>query len=341
MGAHKFLKHNKAIQTIKKMKAIVFDTVKKKLLVLLILYCLYHFINENDDDIAFADSLSPKTISIMAVGDSIGYNVDEKDLTNLDKIIQNNTDIFIFNLEGVLSKNPFPLNNINMLKECHGFPKYQSTFVTDYTFVDYLKLAPITIANLANNHIFDCDINGIKETKKILMEKDILSVGAGQNLKEACEPLIIQSEEGLRIMFVSYNFVLKKLVSAQTNHAGGASIEGCKHDYNKMKLQNKADIIIASIHLGYWSSHVSARQIDVVQHLFDSGVDIVIGHSPHIPQAIQKTKTIEGEKLAFFSLGNFILKPDYVMPLEAHTTIVPKITIDTENNIMNVTIYSV
>lgn len=323
------------------MKAFVFEMVKKFFLVL-ILFCSYYFVNENDGDVkVFADSLSPKTVSIMAVGDSIGYNIDEKDLTNLDKIIQNNTDIFIFNLEGVLSKNPFPLNNINRLEECQGFPKYQSTFVTDYTFVDYLKLAPITIANLANNHIFDCDINGIKETKKILIEKDILSLGAGQNLKEACEPLIIQSDKGLRIMFVSYNFVLKKLVSAQTDHAGGASMEVCSHDYNKMRLQNKVDVIIASIHLGYWSSHVSARQIDVVQHLFDSGVDVVIGHSSHIPQAIQKTKTLEGEKLAFFSLGNFILRPDYEMSSEAHTTIVPKITIDTENNIMNVAIYPV
>jgi poly-gamma-glutamate capsule biosynthesis protein CapA/YwtB (metallophosphatase superfamily) len=92
---------------------------------------------------------------------------------------------------------------------------------------------------LANNHIFDCGIEGIKETKRVLMEKGILSVEVGRNLKEACEPLFIQSNEGLRIVFVSYNFVLKDLVSAQSNRAGGVSIDSCNHDYNKIRLQNQ------------------------------------------------------------------------------------------------------
>ena len=45
--------------------------------------------------------------------------------------------------------------------------------------------------------------------------------------------------------------------------------------------------------------------------------------------------------MAFFSLGNFILRPDYLMPAKAHTTIVTKLDINTENNIMNVTRYPV
>ena len=73
----------------------------------------------------------------------------------------------------------------------------------------------------------------------------------------------------------------------------------------------------------------------------------MIGHSPHMPQAIGKITTTEEEggvaeeKLAFFSLGNFILRPDYIMPSQAHTTIVPKLDINAESNIMNVTIYTV
>ena len=66
-----------------------------------------------------------------------------------------------------------------------------------------------------------------------------------------------------------------------------------------------------------------------------------------MPQAIgtitttEKGREGEGEKLAFFSLGNFILRPDYIMPSQAHTTIVPKLDINAESKIMNVTIYPV
>ena len=287
--------------------------------------------------LAEATTSSPEEIvSIMAVGDSIGYNIENENLSNLGTIIHNSTDIFIFNLEGVLADDASLRNSSSSAVICEGFPSRQSTFVSNSTFVDHLKLAPITIANLANNHVFDCGVEGIKETRKVLIEKNILSVGAGQDLQEACEPLLVQ-REGFRIAFVSYNFMLEDLVSAQANRSGGASMDACNHDYNNIRLQKGADLIIASIHLGYWSPDVNEAQVKVVQHLFDSGVDMVIGHSPHMPQAIAATK---GGNLAFFSLGNFILRPDYIMPELAHTTIVPKIDFYADNTV-NVTIYPV
>jgi poly-gamma-glutamate capsule biosynthesis protein CapA/YwtB (metallophosphatase superfamily) len=141
----------------------------------------------------------------------------------------------------------------------------------------------------------------------------------------------------LRIAFVSYNFVNNDLVSVQANRAGGANMDACNHDYNNIRSQKGADLIIASIHLGYWSPVINEEQFEVVQHLFHSGVNIVIGHSSHMPQAIGATKA---GNLAFFSLGNFILRPDYTMPPLAHTTIVPKIDIYADNTV-NVTIYPV
>ena len=302
--------------------------------VCVILLLQFYYTRSN---LAEATTSSPEEIvSIMAVGDSIGYNIENENLSNLGTIIHNSTDIFIFNLEGVLADDASLRNSSSSAVICEGFPSRQSTFVSNSTFVDHLKLAPITIANLANNHVFDCGVDGIKETRKVLIEKNILSVGAGQDLQEACEPLLVQ-HEGFRIAFVSYNFMLEDLVSAQANRAGGASMDACNHDYNNIRLQKGADLIIASIHLGYWSPDVNEAQVKVVQHLFDSGVDMVIGHSPHMPQAIAATK---GGNLAFFSLGNFILRPDYIMPELAHTTIVPKIDFYADNTV-NVTIYPV
>jgi poly-gamma-glutamate capsule biosynthesis protein CapA/YwtB (metallophosphatase superfamily) len=160
---------------------------------------------------------------------------------------------------------------------------------------------------LANNHIFDCSSEGVKETKRVLTENSILSVGAGQDLHEACEPLFIQAKD-LGLAFVSYNFVIKDLVSADTHHGGAATLDACNHDYNSLKVEKGVDLIIASIHLGKWSANIKKEQVEIIQNLFDSGADIVIGHSPHIPQAIMATK--DG-RLAFFSLGNFIFDQNF------------------------------
>lgn len=54
------------------------------------------------NNLATATSSSAEDmLSIMAVGDSIGYNIDSKKLSNLSQIIKA-PDIFIFNSEGVL-----------------------------------------------------------------------------------------------------------------------------------------------------------------------------------------------------------------------------------------------
>ncbi len=162
------------------MKVIVFNNGIAIFFILLLFYYSSQFINNNNNNIAFSSSFSSSSdeqrVSLMAVGDSIGYNTNHEDLTNLDSIIPKNTDIFIFNLEGILVADSSILDNSLSLEECEGFPSEQSTFVADSTFADYLKLAPITIANLANNHIFECGPKGIQETKRVLMEKDILSV---------------------------------------------------------------------------------------------------------------------------------------------------------------------
>jgi poly-gamma-glutamate capsule biosynthesis protein CapA/YwtB (metallophosphatase superfamily) len=296
-------------------------------LICFLILCFYSTINNTF-------GIESSVLSITAVGDTTGNRIKKENLSSalsseIGDIIKS-SDLFIFNLEAVLvgSKENVP--------KCEGFPYEQSVFVSNSTFADYLKLAPITIANLANNHILDCNSEGINETKRVLTEKGIYSVGAGQNLEEACEPLFIKYN-GLDIAFVSYNFVLPHLVSADTNHPGAASLSVCNHDYGNFRLHNGIDLIVASMHLGLWSPDVNKEQLKVVDYLIKAGVDIVIGHSPHMSQAIVSTE--EGE-LAFFSLGNFIFRPDYEMPSLAHTTIMPKINLYKDNR-MNITIYPV
>ncbi len=283
---------------------------------LALLYLLSFNSNSNSSE-------SKQSLSIMAAGDSIGYNVQSKDLSDLQNLI-NGTDIFIFNLEG-------SLRDSNDAPRCKGFWEVQSVLTSDTTFVRHMKLAPLTIANMANNHILDCGSEGIERTKRILDEQNILHLGAGRNLEEACKPLFV-NVKGYRLVFVSYDFVLTDRLSASPSRAGAATLDACDHDYRKMRTEG-TDLVIASVHYGYWSANVTQGQVELVKRLFDSGVDVVIGHSPHIPQAIM----VKDGKLAFFSLGNFVFRPDYEMPPLAYTTIVPRINVYKDK--IEITIY--
>jgi poly-gamma-glutamate synthesis protein (capsule biosynthesis protein) len=261
-------------------------------------------------------------VSIVAVGDSIGYNIKLENLSHLSDLIV--SDIFIFNLEGALTEP-------NNIQECRKLPN-QSLLTSSPNFVGYMKLAPVTIANLANNHVLDCGPNGLEEGKRYVLDHGMLYVGAGKNLAEACDPLFVEVND-MKIAFLSYNFVQLDLVSADASAAGAASLDGCDHDYDS--IGSKADVIVASIHIGIWSEKVDEEQIKIVNRLFDSGVEVVIGHSAHMPQAVM---TRDG-KVAFFSLGNFIFRPDYEMPSKAHAAIMPRI--DIYNDRIDVTVYPI
>lgn len=82
------------------------------------------------------------------------------------------------------------------------------------------------------------------------------------------------------------------------------SYEGIKKFYinlDKLKQQNP-DLIIASFHWGKEASTTpDGNQIQLAHQAIDNGVDLVIGHHPHVIQGIEKYKG----KYIVYSLGNF------------------------------------
>ena len=284
-----------------------------------IFFIVIYLINE--------DMVSSQPLSIIAVGDSIGYNVKGTDLNHLPILI-GDADIFLFNLEGVV------IDSAHNLSKCKALPN-QSILQASSSFLEFMRLGQITIGSLANNHVLDCGPEGLDETKENLERYNILSVGAGLDIDESCEPLIV-NVKNRRLAFVSYNFIQTDFVSADISKAGTAVFDACQHDYDEIRTQG-ADIIIASVHNGLWSleGKVSEEQLKLVNKLFDGGVDIVIGHSPHIPQSVM----VRDGKVAFFSLGNFVFRPDIQMPALAHTAIFSKLEIYPER--IEVAIYPI
>jgi hypothetical protein len=100
---------------------------------------------QNNNNLAIAAESSEKTVSIMAVGDSIGYKIKHEKLSNLHNIIHNNTDIFIFNLEGVLAADSSFLDNSNSIEECKGF-----TFLSVY-FCNRIYICRLSQISSNNN----------------------------------------------------------------------------------------------------------------------------------------------------------------------------------------------
>jgi hypothetical protein len=263
---------------------------------------------------------SNSSVIICLVGDCSGYNIVKSDSKQSDPLgsirpLINQSDIFLFNMECVILR-PDQLNS------AVKYPN-QSSFISSPDFVGYLKVANITVANMANNHILDGGATGIEETQKSFSNQGIYYLGAGINAKEACQPLIL-TVKGTRIGFLSYNQVNPSVFSAGKDNPGTGSFLTCNVTKNIRYLKERSDVVIVSLHWGpSWSDKIDDYQIATARQLSDAGADLVIGHHPHVLQAIGRYNNT----LVLYSLGNFILNPDYEMPADAHTSVIAFIEI--------------
>lgn len=180
-------------------------------------------------------------------------------------------DLSIGNLEGVLSDRDLD----NAFKKPFSFKG-----ASKYTNI--LKEAGIEAVNIANNHTRDFGSEGFRDTIKILKNAKISYFGEGN--------LALVNLKGKNFGFAGergWNLGAKKQI---------------KLDIDTLK-QMGADIIIFSFHFGEERENIpNDIQRELAHYAIDNGVDLVIGHHPHVLQGIEEYK---GKKIVY-SLGNFI-----------------------------------
>lgn len=204
-------------------------------------------------------------------------------------------DLAIANLEVPVKAG----TEFNEFKERYHFADIEATR-------QVLGLLNIGMVSLANNHVYDLKMDGLKATIELLDEMKILHTGAGWK-QEHVEPVIVHLG-AKHIAFLAY---VDMGTNPKTEHFSELfinyfSLENVLSDVKK--IRNQADIVIVSIHWGVdYSFYPTSTQVELARKMTDNGVDIVMGHHPHTLQPYQKT----GEKIVFYSLGGLTFG-DYV-----------------------------
>jgi poly-gamma-glutamate capsule biosynthesis protein CapA/YwtB (metallophosphatase superfamily) len=178
--------------------------------------------------------------------------------------------------------------------------------------VHVLTAAGIDHCSLANNHILDWGIPGLKETMQTLDNAGIDFSGAGNNEFEASEPALLETETG-RVLVFSYGTPGSGIPLTWAAKAGIPGINllpdfGEKEiryiRYNVESRKKKKDVVVFSIHWGgNWGYKIPAEQKHFARQLIDhAGVDMIFGHSSHHPLGIE----IYNKKLIIHGAGDFI-----------------------------------
>ena len=250
------------------------------------------------------------TIKFLAAGDNIIHSNIYEDA--FDRAREDTPEYNFFDMyEGIaefvaLSDIAFINQETPIAGEEYGYSGYPN-FNSPNEAGDALVDLGFDIVNIANNHMLDKWESGLLNYIDYFETKDVLLLGAYRNA-ENYDRIRVYEEQGVKIAFLSYTYGTNGMVLP----AGSEHIIPLPSDEVLIRQINLAkeagDLVFVSMHWGEedWFT-LSDRQKHFAQLMVDMGVDVIIGHHPHVVQPVEWAENADGHQtLIIYSLGNLI-----------------------------------
>jgi poly-gamma-glutamate capsule biosynthesis protein CapA/YwtB (metallophosphatase superfamily) len=211
----------------------------------------------------------------------------------------NNSDLIVSNFEAVISSN-------RMEKRAD---KYSNLQFTDKSFVHHASAISVKkLFTLGNNHIHDLGEEGAVQTREYLSNHENVDCFGLGTLADVRKPYIYESG-GIRVGFLAVSTSEPEVNSIL---AGKDKIGVL--DYNDpcifSIIESTREVVDYFVILPHWGleyiNYPSHNQRDMAKKWIDAGVDLIIGHHPHVIQGKEQYKG----KWIYYSLGNYIF-PDF------------------------------
>ena len=200
----------------------------------------------------------------------------------------NSADMRIFNLEVPLTDKENPI------------AKCGPNLVAPTSNVKGIKALNPSLITLANNHILDQGIQGLKSTEGILDSSEIPFVGIGDNLYEASKPYILQRD---RLKIGVYACSEHEFSIATENTPGANPFDPLESFDHIQNLKAKCDYVIVLYHGGKEHYRYPSPYLQkVCRKMAQKGADLVVCQHSH---CIGCYEEYEGSAI-IYGQGNFL-----------------------------------
>lgn len=163
------------------------------------------------------------------------------------------------------------------------------------------------IVSIANNHMADKGEVGLRGTIDFWESQPVVMIGGYRNYEDYKKIRTIE-RDGVKIALLSYTYSTNGLSLPKNTELYIPYI-----DYAEIKTQVEAakkiaDLVFMSIHWGEENMFTpTSGQVGLAQYMADLGVDVIIGHHPHVVQPITWLTGKNGnDTLCIYSLGNIV-----------------------------------
>lgn len=271
----------------------------KRIIIALFLILLYSCSNDNQNNKNTDEDY--KSIKLVFTGDIMTHPSlvnafkDNDVLIDLKDYFQG--DMVFANLEFVVNTNKPPM----------PYPEFNGSLDYLQYFFNYFNTFSI-----ANNHAYDQGAQAEAETVSELHRNNKLTLGGSTN-STSIAPIITNIND--IALFISAYTMLDNGISHKTNKNGHFYfmnfypkkedlIEKVKSD---LALATNNEIKIISLHFGLeYTTYPEEKTIETARDLIESGVDIIVGHHPHVPRPVEIYEGTNHSGIIIYSLGNFI-----------------------------------
>ncbi|MFD1388835.1 CapA family protein [Oceanobacillus oncorhynchi subsp. oncorhynchi] len=185
-----------------------------------------------------------------------------------------------------------------------GYPNFNSPVEIGGALQD----AGVDIVTMANNHTLDSGEEAIQNAIAYYQEIGMLYTGSFQSKKDQSEIRIVETEQNISVAFLSYTYGTNGMPIPEGKPYLVNLIQREQIKEEVEKANELADATIISLHFGEEEARMpNQKQKNLAQYAADLGVDVVIGHHPHVLQPIEWLEGKEGNQtLVAYSLGNFL-----------------------------------
>lgn len=228
--------------------------------------------------------MSDAQVKLLAVGDMMLRTRDGRPPFEHVGDILHAGDILFGNVETVLSDRGQAVKKAIHLE-------------TSPNSVRHLQEAGFDVVSVANNHVLDRGPEAFRDTLAALHGAGLVVIGAGDRVYPRSWGIVRRNR--LRLGFLGY-YLFGTRLGDNGIFINTICIPSILEDMEQ--LQRQCDCIVVSLHWGTEGAFFpSPDQIRQARAIIDAGAIVILGHHPHVLQAVERYK----HGLIAYSLGNF------------------------------------
>lgn len=219
------------------------------------------------------------------------------------------SEIFPENLREIIKAADFSFVNFESPIVEDGYkpiPKCGPNLHCTSEAAEAVKYAGFTGVTMANNHILDFGVDGLRRSVECCKSQQIDVVGVGENLEDA-EKVLYTKKNGKTLAVI--NCCEHEFSIATDKTAGANPLNPVHQFYSIQEAKKKADYVLVIVHGGHEHYQLpSVRMQETYRFLIDAGADAVVNHHQHCYSGYE---TYKGRPI-FYGLGNFCFDIDSI-----------------------------